>query len=101
MSQGQELWSHFKRLVVVRSLGHFKQGSRWGKSSQYPVDQAVTKSMDQELEKGRQLGGTEAAGLGAWNEGVNLKQPTSIFCFTRKGLMYKLHGTSQSFPQCG
>ena len=53
MSQGQELWSHFKRLVVVRSLGHFKQGSRWGKSSQYPVDQAVTKSMDQELEKGR------------------------------------------------
>lgn len=68
-SQGQELWSHFKRLVTGVH-GHLKQGLRWKKRQQYHVDQPVSKSMGQELEKGRELGGwlaitgTVAAGTG-------------------------------------
>lgn len=41
------------------------------------------------------------AEMGAQNEGTDLKQPASVFCSTRKGIIYKPHSTSQSFPSEG
>lgn len=54
MSQGQELLSHFKRLGMEGEVPWaFKAGlNMGGKDSQHPMDQPVSKSMGQELEKG-------------------------------------------------
>lgn len=53
MSQGQELLSHFKRLGMEGEVPWaFKAGlNMGGKDSHCPVDQSVSKSTGQELEK--------------------------------------------------
>jgi len=57
MSQGQELWSHVKRLVIGVPWAFQNKAQGGGKDSQRHVDQPVSKSVGQELEKGRELGG--------------------------------------------
>lgn len=91
MSQGQELWSHFKRLVIgvprafkTRLKVEEKTASvMWINQHQNPWAKNLRGGESWEASQPLQEPWWQGQGN---REGTNLKRHASIFCSTRKGL---------------